>query len=61
MQDAAPGSRTEAIFVRLTPEEMKIIEQAVAAEGRSRAQYLRHHALEAAKETIAHRARTVRA
>jgi uncharacterized protein (DUF1778 family) len=60
MQDAAPGSRTEAIFVRLTPEAMKIIEQAAAAEGRNRAQFLRHHALEAAKETIAQKAQAVR-
>jgi hypothetical protein len=47
-------NRTEAIMVRLSPQELAIIENGMRKTGLNRAQYLRFYALQAA--TAAQRA-----
>lgn len=41
--------RTECIMVRLSPSELQLIEQAMELTGLNRAQYVRVHALQAAR------------
>ena len=39
-----------AVLLRLTPEQLEVIDAACAAEGRSRTNYIAHHAAEAARK-----------
>ena len=45
-------NRTEAIMVRLSPQELAIIENGMRMTGLNRAQYLRFYALKAATASI---------
>lgn len=42
-----------AVLLRLTPEQLELIDAACVAEGRSRANYIVHHAAEAARKLAA--------
>ena len=48
-----PSKRNAPSTVRLTEREREIIDLAATAEGRDRSQYMRFHALEAARARMA--------